>query len=211
MEQSIPSTKSRRLVAMYKKFVKRALDLLISLCVLPLVLLVIIVAAPIIYFTDRGPVFYNAKRVGKNGRNFTMLKLRSMKVDAPDIRNPDGSTFNSDDDPRVTPIGNILRKTSLDEVPQFLNVLVGDMSIIGPRPNVPTVPFEELSQLEQDRLAVRPGITGYNQAYFRNSVLAEEKFKNDVYYIKNLSFMLDVKIIIQTVLSVVMRKNINNE
>lgn len=196
---------------MYKKFVKRALDILISLCVLPLVLLVIIVAAPIIYFTDKGPVFYNAKRVGKNGKNFTMLKLRSMKVNAPDIRNPDGSTFNSDDDPRVTPIGNILRKTSLDEVPQFLNVLVGDMSIIGPRPNVPTVPFDELSQLEQDRLAVRPGITGYNQAYFRNSVLAEEKFKNDVYYIKNLSFVLDVKIIIQTVLSVVMRKNINNE
>lgn len=196
---------------MYKKFVKRALDILISLCVLPLVLLVIIVAAPVIYFTDRGPVFYNAKRVGKNGKNFTMLKLRSMKVNAPDIRNPDGSTFNSDDDPRVTPIGNLLRKTSLDEVPQFLNVLVGDMSIIGPRPNVPTVPFDELSQLEQDRLAVRPGITGYNQAYFRNSVLAEEKFKNDVYYIKNLSFVLDVKIIIQTVLSVVMRKNINND
>lgn len=196
---------------MYKNFVKRVLDILISLCVLPIVLLVIAVAAPFVYFTDRGPVFYNAKRIGKNGKIFTMFKLRSMMVNAPDIRNADGSTFNSDADSRVTKVGRFLRKTSLDEFPQFLNVLIGDMSIIGPRPNVPTVPFEELSQLEQDRLAVRPGITGYNQAYFRNSVLAEEKFKNDVYYIEHLSFILDVKIIIQTVLSVVKGKNINKD
>lgn len=196
---------------MYRKFVKRTLDILVSLLALPFVLLVIILAAPFIYFSDRGPIFYNAQRVGKNGKPFTMLKLRSMKVNAPDIRNADGSTFNSENDPRVTKVGKFLRKTSLDEFPQFLNVLVGDMSLIGPRPNLVTVPFAQLSKLEQDRLAIRPGITGYNQAYFRNSVEAEEKFKNDVYYVEHMSFVLDVKIIVQTVLSVVMRRNINHD
>lgn len=196
---------------MYRKFVKRTLDILVSLVALPFVLLVIILAAPFIYFSDRGPIFYNAQRVGKNGKPFTMLKLRSMKVNAPDIRNADGSTFNSENDPRVTKVGKFLRKTSLDEFPQFLNVLVGDMSLIGPRPNLVTVPFAQLSKLEQDRLAIRPGITGYNQAYFRNSVEAEEKFKNDVYYVEYMSFVLDVKIIVQTVLSVVMRRNINHD
>ncbi len=83
------------------------------------------------------PIFYNAKRLGQNGRTYKMFKLRSMKVNAPDLRNKDGSTFNGDDDPRVTTIGRIMRKTSLDEFPQFLNVLLGDMSLIGPRPTVP--------------------------------------------------------------------------
>ena len=196
---------------MYRKFIKRTLDVIISLLALPWVLLVIILSAPFIYFSDRGPIFYNAKRVGRNGKPFTMLKLRSMKVNSPDIRNADGSTYNADDDPRVTKVGKFLRKTSLDEFPQFLNVLVGDMSLIGPRPNLVTVSFDQLSEPEQARLAVRPGITGYNQAYFRNSVETEEKYKNDIYYVENLSFALDVKILVQTVLSVVMRRNINHD
>ena len=84
---------------------------------------------------DKGPVFYNAPRLGKGMREFPMYKFRSMKVNAPDIRNEDGSTFNSDNDPRVTKIGNVLRKTSIDELPQLLNVLKGDMSFVGPRPS----------------------------------------------------------------------------
>lgn len=194
---------------MYKHFGKRAIDIIIGLCAFPFVLLLIIICGPIIYFTDKGPIFYNAKRVGKDGEIFTMYKFRSMRVNAPDIRNEDGSTFSSDNDPRVTRIGKIMRKTSIDEFPQFFNVLKGDMSVIGPRPNLPTVPFNELSELEQRRLAVRPGITGYNQAYYRNSVSAIEKYKNDVFYVDNLTFLMDVRVLLHTVISILKRENIN--
>ncbi len=118
---------------MYKHFFKRFFDILVSLIALPFVLLVIIIMAPIIYINDPGPIFYNATRRGKNGKVFKMFKLRSMYVNAPDIRNEDGSTFNSDNDPRVTKIGRIMRKTSIDELPQILNVLLGHMSYVGER------------------------------------------------------------------------------
>ena len=98
---------------MYKNFVKRILDIILSLIALPFVLLVVIVFAPIIHFTDKGPAFYNAERIGKNGKPFKMYKLRSMYVNAPDIRLSDGSTYNAEDDPRVTPIGRFLRKTKI--------------------------------------------------------------------------------------------------
>ena len=119
-----------------------------------------------------------------------------MKVNAPDIRLEDGSTFNGENDPRVTKIGKFLRKTSIDELPQFLNVLVGQMSIIGPRPD----PLDWLDRYPDDIkvfLTVRPGITGYSQAYFRNSADGYEKMQNDAYYAKNLSFGLDVKIFLR--------------
>lgn len=193
---------------MYKKFGKRFLDVILGLCALPFVLLIILIFGPIIYFSDKGSIFYNAERVGKNGKIFTMYKLRSMKVNAPDIRNIDGSTFNSDDDPRVTRIGKFMRKTSLDEFPQFINVLKGDMSIIGPRPNVPTVSYDYLPLIQQKRLNIRPGITGYNQAYFRNSISSEEKYNNDIYYIDNLTFFMDIKIFFKTIISVICKKNI---
>ena len=195
---------------MYNIFFKRLLDIVFGLCALPFVILVLAIFAPIIYFNDKGPIFYNATRIGKNGKTYKMYKLRSMKVNAPDIRNEDGSTFNGDDDLRITRIGKFMRKTSLDEFPQFLNVLKGDMSIIGPRPNVPTVPLNELPQIEQDRLQVKPGITGYNQAYFRNSVSPEEKYKNDVYYINHLSLRMDLRVFFKTISSVIFRKNIYN-
>lgn len=194
---------------MYKVYGKRILDIAIGVIALPLVSCVLLICGPIIYLTDKGPIFYNAKRIGKNGKEFTMYKLRSMRVNAPDIRNTDGSTFNDDNDPRVTKIGRIMRKTSMDEFPQFLNVLKGDMSIIGPRPNLPTVPFEQLTDLEQKRLAVRPGITGYNQAYFRNSVSTIEKYENDVFYVEHLSFLMDIKVFLRTIISVLRRENIN--
>ena len=120
---------------MYKHFFKRVLDILISLIALPFVILTIIIFGPIIFLTDRGPIFYCGKRIGRNGKAFKMIKFRSMKVNAPDIRLEDGSTYNGEDDPRVTKIGKFLRKTSIDELPQFLNVLFGQMSIIGPRPD----------------------------------------------------------------------------
>lgn len=109
---------------MYKHFFKRLFDLIIALFALPFVLLLILIMVPLIWLTDRGPTFYNAQRVGLNGKIFKMFKFRSMKVNAPDIRNTDGSTFNSSDDPRVTRIGRFIRKTSIDEIPQILNVLI---------------------------------------------------------------------------------------
>ncbi len=194
---------------MYKHFFKRVIDILGSLVALPFVLLVIAVCAPLIYFTDKGPIFYNATRRGRNGKTFTMYKLRSMSVNAPDLRNADGSTYTGKDDPRVTKIGKILRKTSLDEFPQFLNVLKGDMSLIGPRPTLATVPYEELDDIRKKRLEVRPGVTGYTQAYYRNSISQEEKFAYDAEYAETVTFWMDIKILFMTVYSVVACKNIN--
>lgn len=194
---------------MYRKFVKRLLDIVISLIALPFVALVIVIFAPIIWLTDKGPVFYNATRRGMNGKNFKMFKLRSMKVNSPVLKNADGSTYSGDDDPRVTKIGRIMRKLSIDELPQILNVLIGDMSFVGPRPTLANTPYEQLDENRKKRLTVRPGITGYSQAYFRNSITQEEKIINDCYYVDRVSFIFDVKILIQTVLSVVRSKNIN--
>jgi len=194
---------------MYKKFFKRAIDILVSLIALPFVLLVIVLMAPFIYFTDRGPVFYNADRVGRNGKVFKMYKLRSMKVNAPDIRNADGSTYNSANDPRVTKIGKIMRKTSVDEFPQFLNVLKGDMSLIGPRPATPKI-LDNMTPLKAERMKVRPGITGYTQMMYRNSAQGDARYQADKYYVDNVSFKLDLKILFGTVLKVLKRENIYN-
>ena len=198
---------------MYKRFFKRVIDILIGLIALPFVLFVIVVFGPIIYLTDKGPIFYNANRAGKDYKPFKMFKLRSMYVNSPDLKNPDGSTFNSDNDPRVTPIGSFLRKTSLDEFPQFLNVLLGDISFIGPRPQLylPEKYPNGLPEYMKKSFTVKPGVTGYAQAYFRNSITNEDKFKWDGFYAENISFMMDLKIILKTIKSVLFRENINTE
>lgn len=195
---------------MYKRFFKRVIDFFAALCALPFVLFVIVIFGPIIFITDRGPIFFRGYRVGKDGRLFRMYKLRSMYVGAKDIRNADGSTYNSSNDSRVTPIGRFLRKTSIDEIPQFLNVLFGDMSLIGPRPTVDlNLDLSTADEMTRKRYSVKPGITGYAQAYYRNSISSEEKLKWNCYYADNVSFMLDVKIIFKTIQSVILRKNIN--
>ncbi len=190
---------------MYKHFFKRVFDIVISLVALPFVLLLILVLAPFIYFTDKGTVFYNANRIGRDGKPFKMYKFRSMRMNAPDIRNADGTTYNSENDERVTKIGKILRKTSIDEIPQLLNVLKGDMSIIGPRPHTRTGEFPEHEAIY---LTVRPGITGYSQAYYRNNAEAVETANGDVYYAENVSLMLDIKILFKTVAVVLKRENV---
>lgn len=196
---------------MYQHFFKRLFDIIGSLIILPFVLLEIIFLAPIIWLIDRGPVFYNATRAGKGYKPYKMFKLRSMYVNSPDLKNPDGSTYNSDDDPRVTPIGKIMRKTSLDEFPQFLNILLGDMSFVGPRPKLWKEGKQlcEMDENHQKSYSVKPGVTGYAQAYFRNSITQEEKFKWDAYYADNVTMWMDIKILFQTVWSVIARKNIN--
>ena len=195
---------------MIYRFFKRLFDIIVSLIALPFVLLLVLIFAPIIYFTDRGPVFYNAPRLGRRGKVFKMYKFRSMKVNSPDIKNADGSTYNGKNDPRVTKIGRFMRKTSIDEFPQFLNVLKGDMSLIGPRAHLTTnyKGYDLLDEPHKRRLDVRPGITGYSQAYFRNSITSAEKLANDVYYAENISFWFDVKIFFKTIFSVLKRENI---
>lgn len=193
---------------MYIHFFKRVIDLVFALIALPFVLLLIVIIGPIIWLDDHGPIFYAGNRIGKGGKPFGMLKFRSMKVNAPDIRLEDGSTYNGDDDPRVTKVGRFLRKTSLDEIPQFLNVLVGQMSMIGIRPD-PLDWLEKYNEHERVILTVKPGITGYNQAYYRNSADGELKLKNDVYYAEHISFWLDVKIFFKTIKTVLFRENIN--
>ena len=198
---------------MYRSIIKRLFDIIGSLALFPVVIFVVLIFAPIIWLTDKGPVFYNASRSGKGYKPFKMFKLRSMYVDSPDLRTPDGSTFNSDNDSRVTPIGRFLRKTSLDEIPQILNVLFGDMSFVGPRPKL----YKE-GRLDNEKdenviksFSVKPGITGFAQAYYRNSITQDEKYKWDTYYADHVSFGLDAKIIWQTLVSVIARKNINSE
>ena len=135
------------------------------------------------------------------------MKLRSMKVDAPDIRNDDGSTFNSEHDSRVTKIGHILRKTSIDEIPQIFNVLKGDMSIIGPRAG-DVESKDTYKDDEKDKLLIRPGITGYAQAYYRNNLGVREKRLCDAWYAHNVSFLLDIKIFIKTIQTVLKQENV---
>lgn len=196
---------------MYRHFFKPLIDFCGALVMLPFVLLVIIIFGPIIWLTDKGPVFYNANRAGKDYKPFKMFKLRSMYANAPDLKNADGSTFNSDNDPRVTPIGRFIRKTSLDEVPQFLNILIGDMSFIGPRPKLYNgeKTLDSFDGEKRRSYLVKPGVTGYAQAYYRNSITQDEKYHWDAYYADHISFGMDMKIIWQTVVSVLKRKNIN--
>ena len=181
----------------YTQGPKRALDIALSIIALPFVGLAIAILTPFIYFEDKGPIFYNAPRMGKDYKPFTMYKLRSMKVNAPDLVMEDGSTYNGADDPRMTRVGAFMRKTSLDELPQFLNVLKGDMSIIGPRPDLE----RECELYEGDegrKLEVRPCITGYAAVYGRNSLPWKQRLALDVYYVDNATFALDVKIFFKT-------------
>ncbi|OEK64242.1 sugar transferase [Staphylococcus equorum] len=195
---------------MYANYFKRYIDLVLGILLAPVIVIFIFLMFITVKLDDKGPVFYKSKRLGKDKKVFSIIKFRSMKIDAPDLRNEDGSTFNSKNDPRITKIGKFIRKTSIDELPQVINVIKGDMSFVGPRPDtVEALNIYEGNQVK--KLDVRPGITGYNQAYYRNSISQKEKFQNDIYYVKNISFLFDMKIILKTIHSVLNRKNINSE
>ena len=130
-----------------------------------------------------------------------------MKVNAPDLRNEDGTTYNSENDPRVTKIGRFLRKTSLDEIPQILNIIKGDMSWIGPRPDLMEA-TEKMTDKQKGKLKVLPGITGYSQVYYRNTSSLEQRFNSDLYYAEHISFFFDIKLIFMTFWTVIRRKNV---
>ena len=174
---------------------------------LPIFVLFYIIIGLFIKLEDKGPILYVADRIGKDGKIFRMYKFRSMKVNAPVILNADGSTYNAKDDERVTRIGRFIRETSIDEIPQIINVLKGDMSIIGPRASLASA-LSTYQDDERDKMKVRPGITGYTQAYFRNGLTNREKRIKDAWYANNVSFWLDVRIFIRTIFTVLRHENI---
>jgi exopolysaccharide biosynthesis polyprenyl glycosylphosphotransferase len=181
---------------------KRLIDMAISLVVLIGFLPFWIVTSTIIVLDSRGPIFYKQKRVGKDKLEFDVIKFRSMIENAEELTGPKWAEA---DDPRVTKFGRFLRKTGLDEVPQFINVLVGDMSIVGPRPERPYFVrnLENTIQFYSRRLIVKPGITGWAQIKHKYDETIDdvrEKLRYDLYYIENMSMLLDLKIIVQTLL-----------
>ncbi|MBW3069349.1 MULTISPECIES: sugar transferase [unclassified Actinomyces] len=195
----------------YARHGKRALDVTAALAVMPLLGVLTVGVGAAIKLDDGGPVFYRQERWGRQGRPFRIFKFRSMSVGAPDIRNADSSSVASRNDARVTRVGRFLRSTSIDEVPQFLNVLNGTMSLIGPRPNLATKPLDQMGDDERRRLTVRPGITGYNQAFYRNSTTLPERYAADCYYVDHLSLGLDVRIVLKTIQTVLTGKSVYSD
>ena len=201
------SKKKEGYKGIYQLVFKRLFDIMVCLIAIPFLLIILIPVAIAIKIEDHGPVFYSSGRLGVGFKEFGMLKFRSMKVNAPDLRNDDGSTFNSDKDQRVTKVGHFLRETSIDEIPQIFNTLKGDMSIIGPRPG-DVESKDTYAEDEKDKLLIRPGITGYTQAYYRNNLGVREKRLYDAWYAHNVSLLLDVKIFFKTISTVLKRENI---
>lgn len=189
------------------RFVKRAFDICFSAVVLFCFSWLFLIVAIAIKIDDpKGPVFFKQKRVGKNGKTFGMLKFRSMVANAEDLleslqdlNEKDGPVFKIAEDPRITKVGKFIRKTSIDEFPQFINVLLGDMSVVGPRPALPKE-VAQYDDYQRQRLLVKPGITCYWQTRRnRDSITFDEWVDLDLLYIKQCSAWADFKLIIQTV------------
>ena len=184
---------------------KRAFDFTASLLALIPLSIVFIAIALLIKLDDHGPVFFTQTRVGRHGKEFKMYKFRSMRVDAEDLlekllakNQVDGPMFKMKDDPRISRVGKFLRKYSLDELPQLFNVLIGNMSLVGPRPPLPRE-VAKYTDYDKQRLYVTPGCTGLWQATERNNVGFAGMVKLDLEYIQNVSWWLDLKIIFMTV------------
>ena len=199
--------KETKMQSFYVKIVKRTADFIIGLCAMPFLLLVVAFVGIAIKLEDGGPIFYKAKRIGKDSEIFNMYKFRSMVVNAPNWTNSDGSTYNSANDSRVTNVGKFIRKTSIDELPQFFNLLIGNMSFIGPRASGSGA-LGTYQPDEEAKMNVFPGITGYTQAYYRNSISVREKRLYDAWYANNVSFWLDVKIFFKTIANVFKHENV---
>lgn len=200
-------SRTPRSESFYVKVVKRTADIVIGLVALPFLAIIIAVVGIAIKLDDGGPVFYKAKRIGKNSVIFNMYKFRSMIVNAPNLTNKDGSTYNAPDDERVTRVGKFIRKTSIDELPQFLNVLIGNMTFIGPRASGAGA-LGTYEPDEEGKMLVKPGITGYTQAYYRNGLSVREKRLKDAWYAENVTFGLDFKIFFKTIATVLKREQV---
>lgn len=187
------------------RILKRSFDIIASAVGLVALGPVFLAVAIAIKCDDGGPVFYDQIRIGKNGKKFKMYKFRSMRVNAEDEMEKlqehsevDGAMFKMKNDPRVTRVGKFIRKTSIDEFPQLLNVLLGQMSIVGPRPPLPRE-VADYTQYDKQRLYVKPGCTGLWQVTARNSVGFQEMVNIDLDYIQRRSIWLDLKIIFKTI------------
>lgn len=193
---------------MYRKCIKRLLDFVISLLGIIILSPILIIIALLIRLTSKGPAFFLQERLGKNGKVFRIIKFRTMVVNAEHIGS--GLKINSEEDNRITKVGKVLRKTSLDELPQLINAIKGDMSIVGPRPPVTYFPHEykDYTDEQKKRFEVRPGITGLAQVKVRNSATWDERINIDIEYVKKVTFIGDVKIILKTVGQVLKKENI---
>lgn len=189
---------------LYENYVKRAIDVTVSLCALIILLLPLAVIAIWLHYANKGNgAFFFQERPGKNGKIFKIVKFKTMT----DERDANGNLL--PDEKRLTEVGRFVRSTSIDELPQLWNVLVGDMSLIGPRPLLPKyLPLYTPTQLR--RHEVRPGITGWAQCHGRNSITWRSKFELDVWYVDNVSFATDCQVVLTTLMKVIARADINS-
>ncbi|WP_347052925.1 sugar transferase [Flavobacterium olei] len=188
---------------MYSKYIKVLFDFIVAGIGIIMLLPVFIIVLICLLIANDGKVFFLQKRPGKNGKIFKIIKFKTMN----DKRDTNGILLS--DANRLTKVGIFIRKTSLDEIPQLLNVLKGEMSLIGPRPLLPEY-LSLYSDFQKQRHNVKPGITGWAQINGRNAISWSQKFEYDVWYVKNQSFILDFKIIIKTVQKVINRDGINS-
>lgn len=189
---------------MYKNGIKLVLDSVVALIALVLIAPIFILITIFLAFANQGKPFFFQKRPGKNERIFTIIKFKTMN----DKRDKDGNLL--PDAKRLTSVGKFVRATSLDEIPQLINVLKGDMSFVGPRPLLPEY-LPLYTELQQKRHLVKPGITGWAQVSGRNAISWEKKFELDVWYVAHQSFLLDLKILLKTVKKVIFKEDINTE
>jgi undecaprenyl phosphate N,N'-diacetylbacillosamine 1-phosphate transferase len=188
---------------MYRHFFKRVIDLLVSIVAFLALLPVFIVLTGVLFFANQGKPFFFQLRPGKKEKIFRVIKFKTMN----DRKDKEGNLL--PDEQRLTNFGKFVRKTSLDELPQLLNVIKGDMSLIGPRPLL--VDYLSLyNETQKRRHLVRPGITGWAQVNGRNAISWKQKFEYDVWYVDNLSFKLDIQIIIKTIVKIVKSEGISS-
>ncbi len=195
---------------MYRKFFKRFLDIVISLFALIILSPILIITAISVKLESEGPVIFKQKRLGLLGKEFEIYKFRSMCVGA---EKKGSGQYSFKDDPRVTKVGKIIRATSIDELPQLVNIIKGDMSIIGFRPPLTyhPMPIEEYTEDQKVMFNLRPGVTGWAQVHGRKCVLWEDRIDMGVWYANNLSFWLDIKILFLTIYKVITNADNENE
>lgn len=186
------------------EFAKRILDFIASLCALLILSPVLLIVSILIATTSKGPVIFKQDRVGKNGMIFKMYKFRSMVANAEELKaqlekdnEMNGPMFKIKNDPRITKVGRFIRKTSIDEIPQLINVLKGEMSLVGPRPSLPSE-VKEFEPWMLERLTILPGLTCYWQVMGRNDIEFNEWMKLDIKYVRERNFWLDLKLIFKT-------------
>ncbi len=195
------------------RYLKRTTDLVLALAALCLSAPLMLLIALLIKIDTKGPILFVHHRVGKNGCPLSLYKFRSMYTDAeakiaeftPEQKTEWEENFKLVNDPRLTPVGRILRQTSLDELPQFFNILRGDLSFVGPRPVVPDE-LKKYGEKKDKFLSVTPGLSGYWQAYARNSCSYEKRMEMELYYVENANYLWDIKILFATVGALITRR-----